>query len=72
VADHRELGPPFASKQLIAFALHVIGAHVAALKPRGIDGCFRVLIDQAELLGAPENASQERPESPFFSRRLSA
>lgn len=72
VADQRELGPPFASKQLIAFALHVIGAHVAALKPRGVDGCLRVLINQMELSGTLEDSPEKRLESPFFNRRFSA
>jgi len=72
VADHSQLGPLPAPKRPVAVAINVIGAGMAGLQTRRVDGSFGAFIDQSELSGSLETSSDKRLESPFFSSRCCA
>ena len=67
VADYRELGPLLAPKRHVAAAIHVIGAGMAGLQARGVNGPFGALINQSELFCSAKTSSDKRLESPLFS-----
>jgi hypothetical protein len=72
VADQRELGPAATPEAAVTATFDEVGADVAALQARGVNGPLGLGGEQAEVAGAVENGGQQANESPFFKSRSSA
>ncbi len=73
VAQDGELGPaPRPETAGCTSMSEIVAAGVMVFEPGGIDGPFRLRVDQAEALSALEDSMLESLKSPFFRSRFSA
>lgn len=69
VTNHGQFWPAAAQESFVSDTTDVVPGGVSRFQAGGVDGRFRLVIDQAARLGKAENRSQEPVKRPFFKSR---
>ncbi len=69
MTDNGQFGPITVTFGAFALTQQVVAADELRVQAGGVDGGFRMPLDQTTQLCSPENGLQETLKSPFFTRR---